>query len=462
MADLDFFFNPKSIAIIGASERLKFGYGTTKYLLSSQFKSYPISLTNETIMGHQAYKNIKHVPEEIELAIIIVGNESVLQAVKDCVEKKVKGIIIETAGFAETGIKKFTTMQNEITSIAKNSGVRIIGPNCVGVTNFINGFTTTELDVDFLIKGNISIIAQSGVLGNIFIDWAISQKIGFSKAITLGNKVDVDEIDMIEYLEQDPDTKVITLYLEGTKRGKEFKSVITNLEKPVLILKNGRSLLGANAIKSHTASLAGNDRIYDAVFKQNKGIFRVNNFYEMFDIAQTFATQPLPHGTNVAIITGSGSLGILACDLIEQEGLHLAEFDLHSLEEMKKIAPNWVSVKNPVDLGPSQFTTLIPSLNTVFNDRNVDCVLFIFSVPELPLKKWSLSITPHIRQMKKLSQKLKKPSVICVFGSRWVYEYVLEKAVKFSIPVTNRISHAIKAFKFMYEFQKYQNARIIP
>ncbi|MHA1724692.1 MAG: acetate--CoA ligase family protein [Promethearchaeota archaeon] len=452
MSNLKFFFEPKTVAIIGASERLKFGYGTTKYLLESPFKTYPVSLTKNQIMGHKAYKSIKEIPEEIELAIILVKNDNVLQAVKECVEKGVKGIIIETAGFAETSIPKYVSLQEQIASLAKSSGVRIIGPNCVGITNFKNKFTTTELDVNKLVKGNISIIAQSGVLGNIFIDWATSQKIGFSKAITLGNKIDVDEIDMIEYLEEDPDTSVITIYLEGVKRGNTFKFVLKNMKKPLIILKNGRSELGAKAIKSHTASLAGNDRIFEALFRQFKGIFRVNNFYEMFEIAQVFATQPLPKGKNIAIITGSGSLGILACDLIEKEGLGLAKLESKSMEELRAISPNWVSVKNPVDLGPSQFSTLNPALNILFHDKKVDGVLFIFSVPELPLKQWSLSVTPFLRRMKHLSRETEKPIIICVFGSRWVFEYLLEKAVKFSIPLLNRIDHAIKAFRFMHEF----------
>ncbi len=460
MTTLEYFFNPKSIAIIGASERLKFGYATTKYLLESNFKAYPVSLSKEQIMGHKAYKNINDIPDEIELAIILVANDSVLTAVQDCVKKGVKGVIIETAGFAETGIPKYIVLQEEIASIAHDSGVRIIGPNCVGITNFINNFTTTELEVEKLIRGYISIIAQSGVLGNIFIDWACSEKIGLSKAITLGNKIDIDEIDMIEYLEQDPDTKVITLYLEGVKRGEQFKSVLKKVRKPILVLKNGRSQIGANAIKSHTGSLAGDDHIYDALLHQIKGVFRISNFYEMFEIANAFALQPLPKGKNIAIITGSGSLGILTCDLIEQEGLELAQLESYSMEEMKKVAPNWVSVKNPVDLGPSQFSTLIPSLNIVMHDKNVDALIFIFSVPELPLKKWSLSITPHLRQLSKLSRELQKPCIICVFGSRWVYEYVLEKAVKYSLPLTNRISHAIKAFKFMHEYYVFKGNNV--
>ncbi|MFX1329293.1 MAG: CoA-binding protein, partial [Promethearchaeota archaeon] len=184
MNELNVFFNPKSVAIIGASDSFKFGYATTKYLLHSKFKTYPVNIKKKEIHGHKAYKNIKDIPEEIDLAVIIIGNEYVLQAVKDCVEKGVKGIIIETAGFAETGNEKYINIQKDIERIAKETKIRIIGPNCIGVTNFNNQFTTADMDFDQAIIGKVAVIAQSGVLGNIFIDWSIDNGIGFSKTIT--------------------------------------------------------------------------------------------------------------------------------------------------------------------------------------------------------------------------------------------------------------------------------------
>ena len=297
ISNMDVFFEPKSIALIGASESFKFGYWTTEYLLQSDFKTYPVNPNKDIIFGHKTYKNVEEIPEDIDLAIIIVNNDRVLESVKNCVEKGVKGIIIESAGFTETGIKKYIEIQNEIERIAKTTGIRIIGPNCVGITNFYNKFTSAEVDFsDTLEGGKISIIAQSGVLGNIFIDWGANQKISFSKSITLGNKVDVDEVDMLEYLEKDPNTDIITIYLEGVKRGKELLKIFKKMSKPVLILKNGRSDSGSRAIKSHTGSIAGNDKIYDAIFKKFPNLFRVDDFFEMFNIAQVFANQPLPNG----------------------------------------------------------------------------------------------------------------------------------------------------------------------
>ena len=459
MKELNVFFEPKTVAIIGASDQFRFGYATTNYLLNSKFKTYPVNIKKDEILGHKAYKNIKDIPDEIDLAIILIGNDYVLESVKDCIEKGVKGIIIESAGFAETGIEKYIAIQNEITKLAKESQIRVIGPNCIGVTNFYNEFTTADMAFDQAIKGSVSIVAQSGVLGNIFIDWATDQGIGLSKAITIGNKVDVDEVDMLEYLNEDPETKVITLYLEGTKRGKALMNTLKKSEKPILILKNGRSEIGSNAVKSHTGSLAGNDQIYDGIFKQFPTVFRVNNFYEMFNIAQVFATQPLPKGKNVAIITGSGSLGALACDEIEKQGLTLANLSKDTINQIKKVIPNWVSINATIDLGPSLFQTLIPSLNAVFKDENVHSVLFIFSVPRWPLQMFNISAALFFDHMKQLSKEYNKPIICVCFGSRWTFEFLKKPALspqsEIKIPIMTRIKHAIKAFKMMYEFNQH-------
>ncbi|MFX1339021.1 MAG: acetate--CoA ligase family protein [Promethearchaeota archaeon] len=415
MTDLDFFFNPQTIAIIGASDTMRFGYTTTKYLLNSKFKTYPVHLTKSEILGHKAYENIKDIPDDIELAIILVGNKHVPQAIRDSIDKGVKGIILESAGFAETELDKNIKLQDEIIEIIKKSKTRVVGPNCVGISNFNNEFTSTEVQFHRVVKGNISIIAQSGVLGNVFIDWGASQNIGFSKSITLGNKIDIDEVDMLEYLNNDSETKVITLYLEGTKRGKDLMKVLKNMTKPVLILKNGRSDIGSRAVKSHTGSIAGNDRIYDAMFKQHPGVFRVDNFYELFNIAHIFSTQTLPKGKNIAVVTGSGSLGILACDEIKKQGLSLASLSEESIKEIRDIIPDWVSIGGTIDLGPSQGTTLIPSLKVLFKDKNVDAILFIFTVPRGPLEEFEgfgAGIKMSFRILNKLSKNFADTEII--------------------------------------------------
>jgi acyl-CoA synthetase (NDP forming) len=465
MSEMDIFFHPKSIAIIGASDNFKFGYTTTKYLLDSKFNTFPVNIKKSEIHGHKTYKNVKEIPEEIDLAIILIGNEFVLHAVKDCIEKGVKGIIIESAGFAETGVEKYIKFQKDIERIAKESEIRIIGPNCIGVTDFNNQFTTADMSFDQTFSGKVAVIAQSGVLGNIFIDWAIDKGIGFSKTITIGNKVDVDEVDLLQYLNQDPETEVITLYLEGTTRGKELIKTFKSMNKPIIILKNGKTEIGSKAVNSHTGSMAGDNKIYDAVIKQNPRIFRVNNFYEMFNIAHVFAVQPLPKGKNVAIITGSGSLGALACDEIEENGLNLAHLSESTISTIKSVIPNWVSIRGTIDLGPSIFQTFDSTTKAVFADENVDCTLYIFSVPRWPLQMMGKMATnwaeQHFVLLKDLTQRYKKPCVCVCFGSGWTFDF-LRKAEgssksELKIPIMSRIKHAIKAFKMMYEFNKHSN-----
>ena len=462
MSEMDVFFNPKSIAIIGASDNIKFGYATTKYLLDSKFKTFPVNLKKQEIHGHKTYKNIKDIPEEVDLAIILVANEFVVQTVEDCVKKGVKGIVIESAGFAETGIEKYKKIQEEIERLTKESKVRIIGPNCIGVTNFNNQFTTADMSFAEASSGKVAVIAQSGVLGNIFIDWATDKGIGFSKTITIGNKVDVDEIDLLNYLNKDPETKVIALYLEGTKRGKKLIETFKLMEKPVLILKNGKTNIGSRAISSHTGSIAGNNDIYNAIIKQNSGIFRVNNFYEMFNIAHVFATQPLPTGDNIAIITGSGSLGALACDEIEDQGLNLANLSDHTISRIESVIPNWVSIKGTIDLGPSIFQTFIPTMKAIFEDENANSILYIFSVPRWPLQMMgSMASDWAVQQfetIKLLTQKFSKPCICVCFGSGWTFDFLRNAESKSSpeitIPIMSRIKHALIAFKMMYEFNK--------
>ena len=455
MSELEVFFNPNSIAIIGASESIKFGQSMTQYLLNSSFKTFPINIGKDQVFGHNAYKNINEIEGEIELAIIVVKNEYVLESVRECVKKGVKGIIIESAGFSETGDDTLSKIQKDIEGIAKNENVRIIGPNCVGVTNFWNHFTTTEVNFSEAVEnGTISVIAQSGVLGNIFVDWASSQKIGLSKIVTLGNKVDVDEIDILAYLNEDPETKVIVLYLEGVKRGAEFISTMKKMSKPVLIMKNGRSEIGTKAIQSHTGSIAGNDKIFNSLINQFQGIYRVENFYEMFNVANAFATQPIPKGKNIAIITSSGSLGALACDLINEWDLKLAELKESTVENIKSIGPNWISARNPVDLGPSSFSTFRPSLDLLMNDPNVDGIINIFAVPKIPIQTYSIPITPQLRDMKVLSQSKEKPIITCVYGSRWILDYFLKYSNKYSLSIMTQIDHAVKALKRMFEYGK--------
>ena len=267
---------------------------------------------------------------------------------------------------------------------------------------------------------------------------------------------------MLNYLNQDAETEVIALYLEGTKRGKKLYETFKNMKKPVIILKNGKSDIGSKAVNSHTGSIAGNNKVYNAVIKQNPRIFRVNNFYEMFNVAHIFASQPIPKGKKIVVVTGSGSLGALACDEIEEQGLNLADLTENTFTRIRTVIPNWVSIRGTIDLGPSIFETFTPTIKALFKDENVDSILYIFSVPRWPLQMMGSMASNWAKQhfvlIKALTQKYEKPCVCVCFGSSWTFNYLRNAASssksEIKIPIMSRIKHAIKAFKMMYEFGK--------
>lgn len=457
MANLDMFFNPQSIAIIGATETPGFGMWTTEYLLKSSFKVYPVHIKKEQVFGHHAYNNIKTIPDEIDLVIILVPTPHVLQTVQDAIEKGVKGIIIESAGFAETGRADFRLIQQKITELAKSSGVRIIGPNCLGVTNVHNQFTSAETDFTNVRPGNIAIIAQSGVLGNIILDWAFYEGIGFSKVITLGNKLDVDEVDCMEYLLEDPSTEVICLYVEEIRDGARFLRVAkkVNKVKPIIVVKNGRTSAGARAALSHTASIAGDDRLYDAIFKQ-AGVIRANDFYEMFDFAKGFSLQPLPQGNRLAIVTSSGSLGILASDEAERQGLVLAQLSSQTETQMRQNAPDWVSLRNPVDIGPAQLAMMDQCLTAVLQDENVDALLWIEIIPERVVKILGLPLRIPGKIIRTLGTQRGKPVIINTFGSPYMKAILHQYLDKSKIPITISISNAVRTIARMLQYRKFK------
>jgi len=468
-SDLSYFFNPSSCAIIGATDTPKFGYFQTKYLIESRkFKIYPVHIKKNTILGTKTYKNIKDIPDEIELAVILVPMRNVIQVVKDCIEKGVKGIIIESAGFSETGGEEETQVQEQLTELAKTTGIRMIGPNCVGISDTVSKFSTSGSDLSDVKTSNISIIAQSGVLGNIVIDWARGNGFGFNKVITLGNKLDIDEIDMIEYLLTDDKTKVIAVYLEGVKNGLRFRNVLSKAtkKKPIIVVKNGRSQIGKKAALSHTGSISGNDEVFNAIFKQI-GIVRTNNFYELFDYARIFASQPIPKGNRVAVITTSGSLGILACDEIDRVGLKLATFSEETIQKLEKKAYpryNWIAnLRNPVDMGPSGPEMATFSIKSVLEDENVDALILIIVIPEQVLAISEGNQEQVSREMFKMYTKVvhkyrkDKPTIICSFASPRLMNIMREAGDPYDIPVISSIQHTIRCLKAMDDYRKYLN-----
>jgi acetyl coenzyme A synthetase (ADP forming)-like protein len=372
--DLSVFFKPKSIAVVGASkDSRKIGHAALKNILISDYpcKLYPINPKEEQILGLKCYKSILDIPGTIDLVLVSVPAALVPKIMKDCVEKKVKFTIIISSGFSEIGNHE---LEQEVEDIIKGTSMRVLGPNTMGFKN-----ASDNLDASFVFgvprKGNLSLISQSGALGIGMIYLANNEFVGVSKIIGVGNKLDIDDDDLIEFFSHDPDTKVIGLYIEAVKDGRAFMNAIKACDKPVLVVKAGRSSAGARATASHTGSMAGSDKIYSAAIKQAGGI-RCRDIVELFDMARGLAGQPAMKGNRVGIITNGGGLGILLTDACEENGLVVPKLSAKTSKRIDEIIPDIVKPNNPVDLvADAGFFRYESATKILLEDPNIDGII---------------------------------------------------------------------------------------
>ncbi|MFN4182719.1 MAG: acetate--CoA ligase family protein, partial [bacterium] len=351
-------FEPKSIAVIGASRhRDKLGYALFSNLLFSQYSGvlYPINPSAVSVCGVKAYPNVLEVPDEIDLAVILIPAEYVAETLEQCGHKGVKGAIVITAGFSEVG-PEGRKREEEIYAIAQKYGIRLIGPNCFGV---INTDRNINMNATFAKRspspGNIAFLSQSGAVGVSALEFAYARNIGISKFVSFGNKVDINENELLEYLRDDPQTRVILIYLESLADPRKFIALCREITgeigeaKPVLAVKSGRTEAGARAAFSHTGALASSDEVIDSLFEQS-GVIRVDSLEELFDTAKAFSLQPIPRGNRIAVVTNAGGPGIMATDTLIRMGSRLAELPPQTKEKLKQILPPTASVENPIDM----------------------------------------------------------------------------------------------------------------
>ena len=378
MKDITTLFKPKSVAVIGASSKPgKVGNIVVKNLLNSgyQGKIYPINPKEEVIEGLKNYHSVLEVPEEIDLVVVSIPAAAVADAARECVEKKVKNMIVLTAGFKEIG-KEGAELERELVEIAREGGMNILGPNVIGSID-----TKSPINASFgqLMphQGDIAFISQSGAMLVAILDWSVSVGIGFSKTISIGNKADISEIDLIEYLGDDPDTSVILCYLESISNGDEFLKVVseTSKKKPIVILKSGSSSAGAKAASSHTGALAGSDMAYDLAFEKT-GVIRAHSMTELFDLGLAFSKLSLPKGDRVAVVTNAGGGGVVTADAVEKAGLKMATLSDETISELKEALPVEANVVNPIDvLGDASPERYSIALEKVAHDPGVDAVI---------------------------------------------------------------------------------------
>lgn len=395
------FFQPKSVAVIGASrERGTFGAEVLHNILAYGFTGaiYPINPNAEEVGGLRSYPSIRDVPGDVELAIIVVPAAKVLDVVDECAAKGVRGIVVISAGFRETGAEG-RERELELLRKVRGYGMRMVGPNCMGL---VNANPAMSLNATFAPSfpefGNVALASQSGALGLALLDYSKDMNIGLSTFVSVGNKADVSSNDLIEYWEQDPDTDVILLYIESFGNPRRFARLAKRIaaKKPIVAVKSGRSTAGSRAAKSHTGALATLDVASDALFRQ-AGVIRVSTLEELFDVANLLAHQPVPGGRRVAILTNAGGPGILAADACEANGLEVVALSDETRGKLAAFLPREAGLSNPVDMiasaGPEHYER---ALRILVEDESIDSVIVIF-IP--PLVTQAVDVASAIRNV---------------------------------------------------------------
>ena len=464
------FFEPESVAIIGASRTPgKAGHNIIENLLRLGYegKIYPINPRAKEISGLPAFPALKHTPEPPELALIVLPPSLVLPALEDCVARGVKAVVIESAGFAETD-EAGARAEKKIAQIAKRAGIRVMGPNSVGTINPSTHFDASlgRLNKIFLPDGDIKpgpvgFVGQTGLFTGVFLP-LINPELGISKIACLGNKCDVDESDLLEYLGDDPPTRVIAMYLESIKDGRRFLSLSRRIikEKPIVILKSAITELGARVSASHTGAIAGEDRVYDAAFKQS-GISRVENFEQLWDVTRAYVYSPLPKGNRVAIINLAGSGCVTAVDACVRNGLRIAELSPATVARVKTVYPDWWQVRSPIDVWTAveacgfeaTYTTIT---RAVLEDDGVDAVVVVMgAIDWVPGK----DIPSLFKDIKK--EFPDKPFLAAnPLGDRRIYQRVCQGFQSLGIPAYASAEDAIVALAAQYRYQQYRRSAV--
>jgi acetyl-CoA synthetase (ADP-forming) len=344
------FFKPRTIAVIGASRKPgKIGHEILRNLKLSKYAGevLPINPNASSILGLKAYGNLAAVNREIDLAIIAIPSESVLGALEECAETKVKAIIVITSGFGEVGN---TDLEEKMVGIVRGSGMRLIGPNTFGIF-YAESRMNCTFGPSHILSGKTAFITQSGALGLALMAWTTEERYGVSSIVSIGNKADVDDADLLDYFAEDPNTRSILIYMEGLKDGRRFYETSKRVvrKKPIVVIKAGRSKRGALAVSSHTGAIAGQDLMFDVAFKQS-GVLRADTMTRAFDWIQSINENPTPKGENIVIVTNGGGIGVLATDRCEELGLNLMNITEDLKGELAKMIPSFGSLRNPIDL----------------------------------------------------------------------------------------------------------------
>ncbi|MEM2281687.1 MAG: CoA-binding protein [Candidatus Bathyarchaeia archaeon] len=476
---LDAFFNPKSVAVVGATKKMnKAGHIILKNFVENKRRGifrgeiYPINPHEDYILGLPCYPRLTKIIGELDLVVVVVPANVVPEIMGDAAAKKVKAVVIISSGFGEIGNHE---LEREVVAIAKKAGIRVLGPNCLGVYD-----SKTGVDMLFLpetkvlttgeevvatprpIAGNIAIVTQSGAFGAAALDYLAGRQMGVSKFVSFGNKSDVDEAEMLHYLSHDDETKVILLYVEDVKSGRAFTEAASTVtcKKPVIALKTGKTEAGARAAASHTGAIAGSDQIYAAAFAQ-AGIIRVRDMEEFFNSAKALAMQPPAAGKNIAIITDAGGPAIMAADECELQGMVVKKFSEKTLQRFERLKeegkiPKFAATINPVDLTGSVTSEMYElATELVFQDPEVHGVILL-----------GLHHTPALQEdfvdrVAEVASKHDKPIVACDIGETEMALHVRSRFDKFGIPAYTSPEDAAKAMAALVRYGLYLKKRSV-
>ena len=465
--NLDFLFYPQSVAVIGASNKPgKIGNSIMRSV-TRQFSGevYPVNIKGEDIevngRSFKSYRSILEIPGEVDVAVIAVPARFVPDVIDECGQKGVKAAVVISAGFKEAGNAE---LEEELVRRARKWGIRLVGPNCLGVTNIENGFDCNFNPPERQARpkfGGIAFMSQSGAFGAAILDWAARHEIGMSKFISLGNMADLDESDFMGYLKEDPKTNVITAYLEGVKDGRKFFRTAreTTLSKPVVVLKAGRTEAGAKAAASHTGSLAGSYKIYEAAFEQT-GVLSAKSMRQLFNYAKALAMQKPAEGRGVAVVTNGGGAGVMMSDGLLERGMTLAQLTDETNEKFAKAMeegklPHHMSYRNPIDVigdAPSKRYEL--AMRYALEDPNVD-VLAVIALFQSP------ALDEGIVDVMEKVQEYGKPVVFVAPGGDYP-ERMARRIEEKGVPVYETVEDGIDAIYALVKYGEWlkENGRL--
>jgi len=449
---LDGFFKPSAVAVIGASrEEGKVGFSIVDNLVKGGFPGsiYPVNPKASEVRGLQCYPDLNAVPDGVELAVLVIPPKACIGTLEACAARGIRYVIIISAGFKEVG-GDGAEIEKALRKRVRELGIRVVGPNCLGVID-----TKSRLNATFAAGmppvGEIAFLSQSGALCTAILDWAIGNNVGFSKFISLGNKADTSEVDFIQALAADPETRVIIGYIEGVDNGQQFMQAAraASKVKPLIIVKSGGTAAGARAASSHTGTLAGSEKAFSAAFRQS-GVIRAESIEELFNFARAFASQPLPQGPRLCSVTHAGGPGIIAADAVERSMVKMATLSPETIERLRAALPPVAALYNPVDvIGDAKEDRYQAALDAVAADPNVDGVLAL-TTPQ--------AMTENDKFAEVVGQTAKRTGK--PFFTAFMGEASLEKARvilrNYGIPQYPYPEPAVKTFEAMVRYRQWQ------